>query len=74
MMAEKPIPDALYPCAICHDDYSWPATDLYWSEHLRDWCCHMCWSEAHEELPGERDPDYGICLADEIEARTREHK
>ena len=69
-MTEKPIPDALYPCTICHDDYSWPAADLYWSEHLRDWCCHMCWSQAHEEFSGERDPDYGICLADEIKARN----
>ena len=69
VMAEKPIPDPLYPCVNCSCDYSWPAADLYWSEHLRGWYCHMCWSEAHADLPGKCDPDYGICLADEIEAR-----
>lgn len=41
-----PIPQALYPCARCAEEYSWPASDLGWSSVERKWICESCWDSA----------------------------
>lgn len=53
------IPQALYSCACCREDYSWPAQDIHLS-HGKEWICGMCWDHSAH---GER----GISLADAIE-------
>ena len=57
----KPIPKPLYPCLHCAEDYSWPASDLNWSEVETGWVCHECWDERDFE------EKVGVCLADELE-------
>ena len=64
----KPIPEALYPCHNCCEDYSWPAEDLHWSEQEQAWECDMCWSG---RLADTCDEPKGVCLADEIKAQQR---
>lgn len=70
---DKPIPDALYPCAHCAAEYSWPACDLHWSYLERAWICPQCWGTSEAALHlGDPEP-LGVSLADEIEAcRLRE--
>jgi len=63
----KPIPTALYPCHLCHEDYSWPATDLWWSESQQGWKCDNCWT--YRSLADNEQK--GVCLATEIEAQQR---
>jgi hypothetical protein len=63
----KKIPEPLYPCKYCDDEYSWPAKDLHWSEEIQDWVCGECWCYSVE---GEQ----GISLADEIKAQSTEPK
>ena len=63
----KPIPTALYSCRLCHEEYSWPATDLWWSEIYQGWECDECWNSRDEN----HDEPMGICLATEIEAQER---
>ena len=60
----KPIPQAVYPCRYCADEYSWPAADLFWSTIDKDWVCAQCWSDrdSHEG----RSEDYGITLQQAI--------
>lgn len=48
-----PIPQALYSCYSCREDYSWPPQDLRWSAKVKDWVCDMCRDEGHGE-PGPR--------------------
>lgn len=38
-------PEPLYPCKFCSDEYSWPASDLAWSERYQDWVCGECWCD-----------------------------
>jgi hypothetical protein len=63
----KKIPEPLYPCKYCADEYSWHAKDLHWSEESQDWVCEECW-EYSEEC------EQGISLADEIKAQATEPK
>jgi hypothetical protein len=56
----KPIPRALFSCAICAEDYSWPAEDLFWNKATAEWICLECW---YDNAMG----DKGISLAEEIE-------
>ena len=63
-MEAKPIPEPLYPCLHCAEDYSWPAADLFWSEQEQGWVCDNCWDER------DIDEDAGISLAREIERQT----
>lgn len=64
----RPIPEALYPCVHCAEDYSWPATDLNWSELDKGWVCDMCWDDRETNWDGEDyiEKDKGISLAEEI--------
>jgi hypothetical protein len=63
----KKIPEPLYSCKYCADEYSWPAKDLHWSEKSQDWVCRECWSYSEE-------CEQGISLADEIKAQATEPK
>jgi hypothetical protein len=46
--APLPIPEALYSCKHCREDYSWPAADLFWSDREKAWVCTECWDhEGH---------------------------
>ena len=62
MKDNLPIPEALYPCKNCHEDYSWPSCDLNWCEEEQGWFCECCWER-------EWDCEVGISLEDEIERR-----
>ena len=69
------IPDPLYPCRYCAEEYSWPATDLWWSERDQDWVCEMCWDEHDRDLVVDARGEYvreerGPSLADEIKAQN----
>jgi len=72
-MAEKPIPQALYGCHFCGDEYSHPADELFWSEKYKAWVCDSCW----DDRDGHRDHDnntyckYGISLEKEINNRAK---
>ena len=67
----KPIPEPLYSCCHCRDDYSWPAGDLFWSELDHDWVCDNCWSERDNNWDGENyiETELGVSLANEIKSR-----
>lgn len=73
---DKPLPAPAYPCAICYEEYSWPADELHWSDRLQNWYCDNCWDEMPEHWinDGEVDPR-GISLADELKRRgeLRQH-
>lgn len=69
-MSDKSLPEPLYSCVICKDDYSWPASDLFWSEKLNGWCCGECWSDVDLHYDDEKLIDAGICLADELKQRA----
>ena len=66
-MIEKPLPEPLYCCARpeCCEEYTWPASDLWWSDTLQGWYCDYCWSE--EPLAETETP--GISLHDELKNR-----
>ena len=68
-MTEKHLPDPSYPCADCYEDYSWPASELYWSQPLQAWYCENCW-QCHDKhfIDGELI-DYGTTLKDELKRR-----
>ena len=68
----KPIPDPVYPCAVCYADCTWPAADLFWSEQRHEWICDLCWEEAHWVSVDHAIPEFGVCLADEIKALEQE--
>lgn len=61
MTTDIPIPTALYLCAMCRDDYSWPAEDLVWVEKDQRWVCNEC----YDSSMGPR----GTTLAQEIDRR-----
>ena len=63
----KPIPEPVYPCKHCADEYSWPATDLFWSNQDQDWVCDDCWDDRDIE------EEKGVCLADEIKKSEAKH-
>ena len=67
----KPIPEPCYPCAICYEDYTWPSTDLFWSEKRKEWICDLCWEEAHWDIDSEC-PDRGTTLAQEIKRQNND--
>jgi hypothetical protein len=46
------LPEALYPCVHCKDDYSWPAEDLCWSGKLQGWVCANRWDVDEHGDPG----------------------
>ena len=62
----KPIPEPVYPCSHCAEEYSWPASDLNWSEIDEAWVCDLCWGDIDVEQKG-------VCLADEIKKSESEH-
>jgi hypothetical protein len=68
----RPIPEALYPCVHCAEDYSWPASDLNWSDVDEGWVCDMCWDDRETNWDGDDyiEKDKGISLAEEIKRRT----
>ena len=61
--ARKPIPKPLYPCHFCHDEYSWHAEWLFWSDEHSDWVCDNCFSEIDVD-------EKGICLDDYIRKKN----
>ena len=63
----KPIPKPVYPCKYCANEYSWPATDLFWSNQDQDWVCDDCWDDRDIE------EEKGVCLADEIKKVEANH-
>jgi hypothetical protein len=72
----KPLPDPLYACAYCADEYSWPPEDLFWSENTKSWVCDNCWEGVDEHWEDDRTaPGYqkvverGITLSDELKSR-----
>jgi hypothetical protein len=69
LQPEKPLPEPLYGCYGCSEDYSWPATDLFWSEPLNDWCCDHCWSDIDAHWREEECLAQGISLAEELKQR-----
>ena len=69
LQLEKPLPDPLYGCCNCYEDYSWPATDLFWSEALKNWCCDRCWDDFDAHWTGEESVEFGISLAEELKQR-----
>ncbi len=64
------LPEPAYPCAICYEEYSWPADELHWSDRRQNWYCDNCWDEMPEHWinDGEVEPR-GISLADELKRR-----
>ncbi len=60
---DKPLPKPLYPCLHCADIYSWPATDLWWSEAEKGWVCDNCWDDR------DIDEGSGIRLDKELASR-----
>jgi hypothetical protein len=69
-MKTKPLPDPLYGCSQCADEYSKPATELFWSERTCSWVCDNCWSAVDEHWLTDNDLiDRGITLADELKKR-----
>lgn len=67
-MTVKTIPDPLYPCCSCYDDYSWSAKDLFWSEPLQAWCCENCWGNFDSHwIDDKTSVPLGISLANEIQ-------
>lgn len=73
-MSNRKIPQALYPCIHCAEDYSWPATDLWWSDIDKGWVCDMCWDDRDSNWDGENliEKDRDISLADEIERQNKQ--
>ena len=71
----RPIPEALYPCVHCAEDYSWPASDLNWSDIDKGWVCDMCWDDRDTNWDGEDciEKEKGISLSEEIKQRTQCH-
>jgi hypothetical protein len=71
-MTEKPIPQALYGCHFCGDEYSHPADALFWSEKYKSWVCDSCW----DDQDGHWDHDNGVCckygISLEEELKNRE--
>jgi hypothetical protein len=65
-MTEKPLPEPYYPCADCYEDYSWRASELYWSEQLEDWYCENCWQEHNQHWDNGELIDYGPTLKAEL--------
>jgi hypothetical protein len=72
-MTEKPIPQALYGCHFCGDEYSHPADELFWSEKYKSWVCDSCW----DDQDGHWDHDNGVCckygisLEEELKNRAK---
>ena len=62
----KPIPEPVYPCKHCSEEYSWPSTDLNWSEIDEAWICDLCWGDIDVEQKE-------VCLADEIKKAEAKH-
>lgn len=63
-------PEPLYPCHFCSDDFSWPASDLAWSERYQDWVCGECWCDnCHDDdyEPDERGERLSEFLRDQQE-------
>lgn len=66
MNNEYPIPEPLFSCLLCSDEFSWPAKDLRWSHAVDGWICAECWDwEEH----GERSKS--IRLSDLVEVRRK---
>ncbi len=76
-MSDKPLPEPFYSCSYCADTYSWPASDLFWSEKTKSWVCDNCWDEVDEHWEDGDDDvadrgilvERGITLADELKNR-----
>ena len=62
-------PEPLYPCHFCSDEYSWPASDLHWSNRFSDWVCGECWcGNCHDD---DFEPDeMGVRLSDYLQDIT----
>ena len=62
-------PEPLYPCYFCSDEYSWPASDLHWSNRFTDWVCGECWcGNCHDD---DYEPDeMGARLSDYLKDTT----
>jgi hypothetical protein len=58
---KSPLPEPLYSCVICYEEYSWPAENLFWNNKKNGWMCENCFSCVDETK--------GICLKDEINNR-----
>jgi hypothetical protein len=64
-----PIPDPLYPCAHCAEDYSWPAKDLDWCAEIQNWVCPPCWEYKAYDYDTK-----GPTLAEEILSQQKENQ
>ena len=60
----KPLPDPVYPCLHCYEDYSWPAEDLHWSSDEQGWVCRNCWDDTDNY-----GQPLGVSLAEELKQR-----
>jgi hypothetical protein len=72
-MTEKPIPQALYGCHFCGDEYSHPADELFWSEIAQAWVCDSCWEDQQEhwETYDGSFCKYGISLEEVLKNRAK---
>lgn len=64
-------PEPLYPCHFCNEEYSWPASDLHWSNRFSDWVCGECWCDnCHDD---DYEPDeMGVRLSDYLKETTEQ--
>jgi len=67
-MTEKPIPQVLYGCHFCGDEYSHPADELFWSEKYKAWVCDSCWDDQDKHWDHDNGSccKYGISLEEEL--------
>jgi len=65
-------PEPLYPCHFCNEEYSWPASDLHWSNRFSDWVCGECWcGNCHDDDYYEPD-EMGVRLSDYLKDTTEQ--
>jgi hypothetical protein len=62
-----PIPEALYSCHDCREEYSWSAEDLFWCPKVKQWICINCHDD-NDDAHGKAT----ICLKDELTRRVQE--
>jgi hypothetical protein len=74
-MKDKPIPQALYGCYFCSEEYSRPAEELFWSKPFKAWVCDTCWRDHDEHWTSDGNDgngsfcEYGISLEEELRSK-----
>jgi hypothetical protein len=64
-------PEPLYPCHFCNEEFSWPASDLHWSNRFSDWVCGECWCGSCYDDDYEQD-EIGVRLSDYLKDTTEQ--